>query len=287
MEDLRIIPLVVSLLCGVADAQPADQPANARLLAAVSAVKPGEPFVVGIMLKMEPGWHVYWVNPGDSGQPPVVKWALPNGFAVTDLEFPVPTRLNEPGGLVAYGYHDEVLLTARVLPPADLKVGSKIQFRADVSWLVCEKICLPGEAKLSIELPVAESATPANTALFQRWQVRLPQDENDIGAAVSVTKMWDTRELEIRVGWKGNSPPSALDWFPPASGSVNFSEIRTSSSGRQTRIMCKFSPLAGKSLPDVTMLSVLAYHAHDGSRKGLLIPLNLRTNENDVPLPSE
>src|SRR4051794_3025095 len=87
---------------------------RAKLLADVSAIQPGQPFTVGVLLTIEPGWHVYWKNPGDSGLSTSAKWTLPEGFKAGDLQFPVPTRFDLEGGLVNYGYHDEVMLTATI-----------------------------------------------------------------------------------------------------------------------------------------------------------------------------
>ena len=112
-----LVPLFLCTLmsASVAAAQPDDHPAKVELLANVSAIKPGEPFTVGIRFTMQPHWHVYWLNPGDSGMPPQVKWKLPEGFTVSELQFPVPKKFEQPGDMVGYGYEDEVLLTATTI----------------------------------------------------------------------------------------------------------------------------------------------------------------------------
>jgi DsbC/DsbD-like thiol-disulfide interchange protein len=79
------------------------QNVRATLSSETSAVAPGTPFWLGLRLEMQPGWHVYWKQPGDSGLPPRVKWSLPAGFAAEDLAFPYPQRFTE-GTLATYGY---------------------------------------------------------------------------------------------------------------------------------------------------------------------------------------
>src|SRR5215207_6748481 len=78
-----------------------------ELLADVTAVKPGGTFNVGVLLRIERGWHVYWTNPGDSGLPTKVKLHVPEGFKVGEVRMPVPVKFDQPGGVLGYGYERE------------------------------------------------------------------------------------------------------------------------------------------------------------------------------------
>ena len=146
---------------------------HADALANVSATVPGEPFLVGVRLKMEPRWHTYWKYPGDAGIPTEIRWQLPEGWRVGDIQWPIPLKLEEPGDILIYGYHDEVLLIQQVTPPKDL-AGASANLSAKVSWLVCEKICIPGDGTVTLSLPIAPANSPANTDLFARFQKQLP-----------------------------------------------------------------------------------------------------------------
>ena len=66
----------------------------------------------GLYFKLEPGWHVYWRNPGDSGEPPHIHWTLPSGLTASPMQFPAPKRL-PLGPLMDFGYEDEVLFPFR------------------------------------------------------------------------------------------------------------------------------------------------------------------------------
>jgi thiol:disulfide interchange protein/DsbC/DsbD-like thiol-disulfide interchange protein len=147
---------------------------QAKLLADVTAVVPGKPFTVGLLLRMVPNWHTYWKFPGDAGLPTEIKWKLPAGWIVGEIQWPIPLKLNEPGDIQIYGYHDEVLLLQEVTPPASLK-DSTVQLAAEASWLVCEKICIPGSANLKLSLPVAAQTVAANEEIFSRYRRSLPQ----------------------------------------------------------------------------------------------------------------
>jgi thiol:disulfide interchange protein DsbD len=109
--------------------------------------------IIGVFFMMEKGWHVYWKNPGDSGQAPSVKWVLPKGFKAGDLMWPLPERIHIPS-LTDFGYRDQVVLMAPLEVPAGLKIGSAVTLKAEVNWLVCKDICVPGHAVLNLRVPV-------------------------------------------------------------------------------------------------------------------------------------
>src|SRR3954470_10939781 len=93
---------------------------EAKLLADTTAVVPGKPFLVGWLLKMAPGWHTYWQFSGDAGLPTETKWTLPPGWKVSEIAWPLPHKMQDPGDIDTYGYADEVLLMQLVTPPATI-----------------------------------------------------------------------------------------------------------------------------------------------------------------------
>lgn len=150
---------------------------DAWLVPEVLSVQPGTPFTVAVRFEMEPGWHNYWRNAGDSGLPTTVEWDLPSGFSAGEIQWPYPERI-AVYPLVDYGYSHEVALLVEISPPADLRAGSMVRLAARVDWLICERICLPAHAQLEAEIP-AESAAPALdpqwAALFSETRDRLPR----------------------------------------------------------------------------------------------------------------
>lgn len=138
---------------------------NARLVSEVQSIRPGEPFTVALRMVMRDGWHSYWTNPGDSGQPTRIEWALPQGFAADSIQWPHPER-HSLGPLTNYGYSNEIFLLTQVTPPADLEPGTRVTLEGKAKWLICEETCLPAETDLSLTLPV-KANTPAQN---ERWQ---------------------------------------------------------------------------------------------------------------------
>ena len=134
---------------------------TARLLAE-GPVAPGGEVWVALEEVIRPGWHTYWKNPGDAGQPTDIKWTLPAGVTADPIVWPAPT-LYDVGGIINYGYHDDVLLLVKITPPADFK-DSRLTLNAAVEWLVCEDVCIPEEGKLTLDLPVGATARPADAA---------------------------------------------------------------------------------------------------------------------------
>ena len=94
------------------------QHARVELLARQSSVKPGSDLQLGVHFILEPGWHIYWINPGDSGQPPSFKWQLPPGFTAGEIQWPRPERMQPNKELADYGYHDEILLPLNIHVPS-------------------------------------------------------------------------------------------------------------------------------------------------------------------------
>ena len=142
----------VTLLMPLAHA--AESHVQASLVAAVDSIEPGRPFTVALRLVHEPHWHTYWINPG-TGYATSLKWSLPAGFKAGGIEWPVPRVLRDSHGtIIGNGYEGEAFLPVQITPPATLKPGEKIVLRAHAGWLMCSDVCVPGQADLTLNLPV-------------------------------------------------------------------------------------------------------------------------------------
>ncbi|MET0984446.1 MAG: thioredoxin family protein [Steroidobacteraceae bacterium] len=177
---MSILPLLLVLLCHAAAAasdRAATAQVQARLVASVTAVKPGEQILLGVQQQIIPHWHTYWLNPGDSGTATSIDWSLPAGASAGPIQWPVPQRFTL-GPITNYGYADEVTLLSTVSVPQNATVGSEFPIEATVDWLVCEAECIPQQVTLGMTLPViAPAGTRADSAtrdLIAAAQVRLP-----------------------------------------------------------------------------------------------------------------
>jgi len=170
--------LAVGILAGPALAappRPGPPKVSVALISEGASIEPGAPLWLGLRQRIAPGWHTYWLNPGDSGEAPTLDWKLPAGFAADPIVWPQPERL-PVGPAMSYGYTKEVVLLTRITAPTEARPGSRVTLRAHVSWLVCEKICIPEEADVALTLPVAAGRpAPASTApAIERARAAVP-----------------------------------------------------------------------------------------------------------------
>lgn len=144
-----------------------EDPLRVSLVADVAQVRAGEPFYLGVQLQLDKGWHTYWHNPKDGGDPPRIDWQLPEGFAIGPLVWPLPKRTVEPGDLVSYGYTNQVILQALVTPPEEITATATLQFHAKVTWQACDEVCVYGTESVTLVVPHggASLASPAQGKL--------------------------------------------------------------------------------------------------------------------------
>lgn len=158
--------------------------ATARFVTDVSTVAPGQTFWAGVQLKLAPGWHSYWQNPGDSGVAGEIIWQLPAGVTAGPIHWPAPSR-QAYGDLTDFGYADEFYM----LSPLTVAAGAKgpVTLAVEANWLVCKDICIPQSTKFSIELSMAATASPsADAANIQVARGKIPP-LTDLNAKFSVS----------------------------------------------------------------------------------------------------
>jgi len=183
----RPIRLIFALLLAVAAGLPALAVSNSADTAHVHVqlVFPeGDSLSVGhndagLYFKLEPGWHVYWKNAGDSGEPPHIHWTLPDGVTAGPLQFPAPKRL-PLGPLMDFGYENDVLFTLGIDVAKSTRPGPAT-LHAKVDWLVCREVCIPGKADLDatsylvVENPKGTGYDPRDVGTWAEFQNQFPK----------------------------------------------------------------------------------------------------------------
>jgi DsbC/DsbD-like thiol-disulfide interchange protein len=183
--------LLAFLMAGAALAAPSAEKSRVKvkLISEQTSLKPGEKALLGLYFRMEKGWHIYWRNPGDSGQAPSVSWKLPYGLSAGEIQWPLPKKLPLPS-LMDYGYENEVLLMVPLRVPTRLDRTKPVKLTAKVRWLVCKEECIPGSAEISLELPVKSKAPD----LDRRWKELFAQAREAV--PVSWPKGWKAEGTE-------------------------------------------------------------------------------------------
>lgn len=135
-----------------------------ELVSGAATLVPGATVQLGLHFRHAPGWHTYWINPGDSGLPTRLKWSLPAGYVADEIGWSVPRRF-DVGGIANFGYDGDVLLPVALHVPADAKPGSRANLTVEARWLVCHEECVPGRASLTLDLPVTRK-----TQVDSQWR---------------------------------------------------------------------------------------------------------------------
>ncbi len=194
------------------------QHARVELLSRQASVKPGYDLQLGVHFMLEKGWHIYWINPGDSGQPPSFKWNLPPGFSAGKIGWPRPERLQPSKELVDYGYDGEVLLPVTIHAPSAISNRAPVEFSVEAKWLICREVCIPEHADLYLTLPVSATADvdQQHAQLFERTEKLLPQPLPS-NWKVSFASAKDELVLTIRAG----KPITKAEFFPLDPGQID------------------------------------------------------------------
>jgi len=186
---------------------------QADLIAESTAIAPAHPLWVAVRMKIDPTWHIYWINYGDTGDATKIAWELPPGWSAGPILWPTPKRL-PVGHLMNYGYENLALLLVQLTPPANLPVGSNVTFKAKVSWLECADVCVPGSADVSLTLPVSTrepTADTQNKPIIDAARAALPQPADSFN--VSAWRQGDQLFLGLELKPGAPTPPNLSDSY--------------------------------------------------------------------------
>lgn len=197
--------------------QPADlaEPATAELVSERGELVAGEIAYLGVRFEIAPQWHIYWDGQNDSGMLPLIRLELPAGFEALPIQWPTPRRYSVGGGLLDFVLEGEVLAIVPVRVPA-AAAGSTVRISGRADWLVCHEACVPGEADLSIELPVVSHSVDSaideaseRRSLFERARRQIPVPLPERAADLDLNMRWDAQTLEIR-----SAGGERMEFFP-------------------------------------------------------------------------
>jgi DsbC/DsbD-like thiol-disulfide interchange protein len=205
---LRLTVCAMVAFAGLSHAQsPAPPHIKLDLISEQATAPPGQPLRVGVLFRLEPGWHIYWQNPGDSGEPPKVQWELPPGFMAGPIRWPQPIRLGS-GSVIDYGYEGQVLLMAPIEEISGPNATSIPRLSADVKYIVCREVCIPGKAHLTLSAPAGANWAPWR-ALFEQTRAQFPKP---MPAGWKVTAVADKQHFILTV--QARPQVSSASFFP-------------------------------------------------------------------------
>jgi thiol:disulfide interchange protein len=261
LHALNLLALLAATWIGAAAAPALGAPVSSghvqvELVADQAAVAPGGVVHVALRQVIAPSWHTYWRNPGDSGQATTLAWSLPYGWTAGDIIWAPPKKLPLPP-LMDYGYEGQVLLPVALSVSKDAAVGRSVTLKARADYLVCQQVCVPEGADLSITLPVAAIATPDAT-----WaapiKAALDASPKPAGLTASVTPGTPLK-LSITGAAATSADVAGAYFFPYDSTDIDHAQAQSIERGPQGLTLSLAPGLAFKGAkPPAHMAGVLA-----------------------------
>lgn len=242
---------------------------NAQLVSNHDDVAPGQELYVALRTLMDPKWHTYWLNPGDSGEPVSISWELPEELSAGDIVWPLPEAI-PTGPLTNYGFENEVFFPVKFKVSETAKPGDVLPVKADVFYLVCEEVCIPEQTDLTLNLVVG------SPALDQVWNdvinVALdiaPQPETTKGGVFE-----QDGQAVFRFADLPNGDFSNAYFFPEDGGMIEHAAPQKATvTGKGLQLQTKAGFEWNNGQPEKNR-GVLAYD-HKGERKGFWVDLDM------------
>jgi thiol:disulfide interchange protein DsbD len=220
--------LVVVIAAPAAPAAQRSTHAKVELITELDRVAPGQDVTLGLRFSLDPGWHIYWRNPGESGGPPSVKWDAPAALTINPIQWPVPERVVVPGD-TSYGYRQSVMLLVPSSVTSAAMAGTRLPVKGAVDYQICNDICVKESAAVSTTIDVAPATEPRDMPDFARARASLPQA---MPAAWHASTNVETDELVISIDT--GQPETSASFLPYQSGLIDDSarqRVETDSSG--------------------------------------------------------
>ena len=251
---------------------------RARFVLSHEAAKPGDTVLAGVELTMDAGWHTYWQNGGDSGQPTELHWALPAGVTAGEIQWPVPEKFTTADKLqlTTYVYHDRAVLLVPLKIAADAPTGER-DLVALVKWLECEVACVPGSNMLRGTLVITnESKLNSDTNFFAEAQRRVPGKQ----PPGSVTAKWDApasvTNRAFVIEWNANAKEP--DFFPFENTEATVSPKTTVLVNSGSNVLLRASAeRSGSAWPK--QIAGLLVREENGTRAGYEVTLPLAATD--------
>lgn len=206
---------------------------EAELVPMSAWAAPGSTAVVAVRQKIQPGWHTYWRNPGDSGGPTTLDWTLPAGVSAGDIVWPLPER-QRLQSLMNYGYSDEVFLPVPIEVPASARPGQTLRLTAEALFMVCsDQMCVPDELTLSLDLKVEDGAAPLDPRYGAAIQAAVQAAPRPAGIEARIALADDRLTLTAGGGPLAGAAPKWAYFFPFEGGVIDHAARQTGEHGPQ------------------------------------------------------
>ena len=220
----------------------------------------------GILYKLNPNWHIYWKNSGDSGLPTKIEFSLPEGFVAGELNWPLPRAFTREGDILDYGYENEVLLWSDIKIPSNYSGKSPLPVSVKTKWISCEEICIPGKAEYSQYLTKTD-----NKLLFDTWKSRLPSGKNN---RFDIKVVNEDNKYNIIIN--NSILTNTFKLYPIPLKTVDIENISYTKQENQQIISFTVKIYPGHKSSSENIETVITYIDKDKNRKGFEYTVNLK-----------
>jgi DsbC/DsbD-like thiol-disulfide interchange protein len=270
-----LIPAAAVLLaaCSGAWAEGGDE-GHAQVRLVKSADRPGSdsPFFLGVRFDIEPGWHIYWKNPGGAGLATEIGWRLPAAVDAEELQWPVPIGFTQSGDIPGYGYEGSVVLASEIRLSGSVKNDATVG--ASVSWLACRDVCVLGSA----ELESTWSEVPPDST-FSSWSTTLPELLDQASPPFTWRVIGGLSEQRVQLWLRWQKAPAAIEWFPDPPEGLEVEDITIQTRGDLTRIDAAVRKLAGSAELNGSLDSLVVVTDDHKERRGWELAVDLIEND--------
>ncbi|MBI3586426.1 MAG: thioredoxin family protein [Ignavibacteriales bacterium] len=246
-----------------------------RLIANVASIQPGSHFTVGLLMTMDKGWHTYWINGGDAGLPTELKWTLPDGVTVDEIQWPLPEKHLDSGDILSYSYSDENMLLVNVNVAPNVALGSRVTLKVEASWLECETSCIPGSGKAELTLPVKqETPTSSHADLFKKYRQSIPPQWTP-SAGFTVETKTEKGAVEFHLTPSRSNKFASIDFYPESLENVTIGRTQATLASSRLKIPLSSDQTVAKEL---TFRGLIVYQFEGGKQQAVAYETKLPSN---------
>jgi len=279
---LSILLLSFFILIGQAPAQSHPGIQQVEFVSSYSEVSPGQKFIAGVRFVLEPHWHVYWVNPGDSGLPPTFEWSDSLDFTVGEIAWPLPERI-PVAHMVNFGYEGEVYFPFEITLDSNLAIGDTVHAMLLVDWLVCKEDCLPGSQEFEIDFKVVATESIVSTKYKDPLDSAVSNSPHSL-ELLEIESWTEDGQLVLSLDELPGADRELEYFFPEQQGIIRYAATQeeiTENGSRYLKI-----PLATNAPePPFAIRGLLSHYTLDKEdRKALMLVSTVNDNREDQPV---
>jgi DsbC/DsbD-like thiol-disulfide interchange protein len=181
----------------------------------------------GVEVRLDPGWHTYWRDPGDSGVPPTFDFGGSENIKSVNVLWPAPERFPDGAGGYSIGYTQSIIFPLRIVPD-DQAHTSTVHLK--LSYAACEKLCVPANANLTLKV----TSSGKEAAAIAKVEARVPRRVAlgaGTGLAIRAVRRDGTGHVVVDVAAPQGAPVDLFAEGPTPEWSLPLPELVGSGAG--------------------------------------------------------